>query len=249
DDLAPEKILRAARTAAQIAAGPGPVEPVPVNAEGGLHDLYPVAGVGVDGNLLAKLALLERADQAARACDGRIFQVRAGYADENRHILIATSEGRLTEDFQPLARLSVLAMAREGPNIQRGMEGGGGRGTQEYFQTVRTPEDFARAAARQAIVQLDAADAPAGEMTVVLGPGWPGILLHEAVGHGLEADFNRKKVSAFSGRIGQQVASPLCTVVDDGTMDSRRGSLNVDDEGVITRQNVLIENGILRGYL
>ncbi len=249
DDLAPEKILRAARTAAQIAAGPGPVEPAPVNAGSGLHNLYPAAGVGQDGDLLAKLALLQRADQAARACDSRIFQVRAGYADENRHILIATSEGRLTEDFQPLARLSVLAMAREGPNIQRGMDGGGGRVTLDYFQTARTPEDFAREAARQAIVQLDAADAPAGEMTVVLGPGWPGILLHEAVGHGLEADFNRKKVSAFSGLIGRQVASPLCTVVDDGTMPGRRGSLNVDDEGYPTSQTVLIEKGILKGYL
>lgn len=249
DDLAPEKILRAARTAAQIAAGPRPVEPVPVNAETGLHNLYPAAGVGLDGDLLAKLALLERADQAARGCDSRIFQVRAGYADENRHILIATSEGRLTEDFQPLARLSVLAMAREGPNIQRGMDGGGGRVTMEHFHTARTPEDFAREAARQAIVQLDAADAPAGEMTVVLGPGWPGILLHEAVGHGLEADFNRKKVSAFSGLIGRQVASPLCTVVDDGTMPGRRGSLNVDDEGYPTSQTVLIEKGVLKGYL
>ena len=121
--------------------------------------------------------------------------------------------------------------------------------TLDFFLNEKTPEHFAREAARQAIVQLDAVEAPAGEMTVVLGPGWPGILLHEAVGHGLEADFNRKGVSAFSGRIGQQVASPLCTVIDDGTIGSRRGSLNVDDEGMPTQQNVLIENGILRGYL
>ncbi len=119
----------------------------------------------------------------------------------------------------------------------------------EFFETEKTPEHFAREAVRQAIVQLGAAPAPAGEMTVVLGPGWPGVLLHEAVGHGLEADFNRKKVSAFSGRIGQQVASPLCTVIDDGTIQNRRGSLNVDDEGATTQENVLIEKGVLRGYL
>ena len=119
----------------------------------------------------------------------------------------------------------------------------------DYFLHEKTPEHFAREAAREAIAMLDAVEAPAGEMTVVLGPGWPGILLHEAVGHGLEADFNRKGVSAFSGRMGQKVASELCTVVDDGTIGSRRGSLNVDDEGQPTRRNVLIENGVLRGYL
>jgi TldD protein len=205
--------------------------------------------IALDAELQSKLSLVERADRAARAYDPRVFQVRAGYADETRHILVANSEGRLIEDFQPLARLSVMALAREGSNIQRGLDGGGGRVTLEYFHTVRTPEDFAREAARQAIVQLDAADAPAGEMTVVLGPGWPGILLHEAVGHGLEADFNRKKVSAFSGLIGRQVASPLCTVIDDGTLPGRRGSLHVDDEGYPTSQTFLIENGILKGYL
>jgi TldD protein len=151
----------------------------------------------------------------------------------------------------------VLARNAEG-DPQHGSAGGGGRVTLEYFLNEKTPEGFAREAARQAIVQLGAVEAPAGEMTVVLGPGWPGILLHEAVGHGLEADFNRKGVSAFSGRIGQQVASPLCTVIDDGTLGlkgasapagGRRGSLNVDDEGSPTQQNVLIEKGILRGYL
>ncbi len=142
----------------------------------------------------------------------------------------------------------MLAREEDG-QPQSGYSGGGGRVGLESFQTEKTPEHFAREAVRQAIVQLDAAPAPAGEMTVVLGPGWPGVLLHEAVGHGLEADFNRKKVSAFSDRIGQQVASPLCTVIDDGTMLNRRGSLNVDDEGVPTQENVLIEKGILRGYL
>src|SRR6266851_4210557 len=149
-----------------------------------------------------------------------------------------------------MARLSIAALARQsGCAPQRGYAGGGGRVELSFFQNDKTPEYFARESARQAIVQLDAVDAPAGETTVVLGPGWPGILLHEAVGHGLEADFNRKKVSAFSDRIGEQVASPLCTVVDDGTIRDRRGSLNVDDEGVPTQKNVLIEKGVLRGYL
>jgi TldD protein len=163
---------------------------------------------------------------------------------------VATSDGVLTVDRQPLARLSVQALARRnGETPQQGHAGGGGRVDLDFFLKDKPPEHFAREAAREAIAMLDAAEAPAGETTVVLGPGWPGILLHEAVGHGLEADFNRKGVSAFSGRIGQKVASELCTVIDDGTIHSRRGSLNVDDEGHPTARNVLIENGILRGYL
>jgi TldD protein len=149
-----------------------------------------------------------------------------------------------------MARLNVTALAREGNGVpQRGYAGGGGRVALDFFLNEKTPEHFARESARQAVLQLSAVDAPAGEQAVVLGPGWPGILLHEAVGHGLEADFNRKKVSAFSDRIGRQVASPLVTVIDDGTMHSRRGSLNVDDEGSPTQRNVLIENGVLRAYL
>src|SRR5436309_15382103 len=164
--------------------------------------------------------------------------------------MVATSEGVLSVDRQPLARLSVSALARvEGGQPQRGHAGGGGRVELDFFLHDKTPEHFAQEAAREAIVMLDAVEAPAGEMTVVLGPGWPGILLHEAVGHGLEADFNRKQVSAFSGRMGQKVASELCTVVDDGTIGSRRGSLNVDDEGAPTQRNVRIEHGVLRGYL
>jgi TldD protein len=200
--------------------------------------------------LSARVELVKRADKAAREYDSRVFQVQATYADSLRHVLVANSDGVLTFDRQPLARLSVAALARQNGGVpQNGHAGGGGRVELAFFNNEKTPEYFAREAARQAIVQLDAVEAPAGEMTVVLGPGWPGVLLHEAVGHGLEADFNRKKVSAFSGRIGQQVASPLCTVVDDGTIGSRRGSLNVDDEGNPTQRNVLIENGVLRGYL
>jgi TldD protein len=176
--------------------------------------------------------------------------VQAVYADNLRHTLVATSDGVLALDRQPLARMSVWALARQdGGPPQRGHAGGGGRVELGYFLNEKTPEYFAREAAREAVAMLEAVEAPAGEMTVVLGPGWPGILLHEAVGHGLEADFNRKGVSAFSGRIGQKVASELCTVVDDGTLTGRRGSLNVDDEGRATRRNVLIENGVLRGYL
>lgn len=247
DDLSPEKILQAARVAAQIAAGPSRAPSFGISEQTATRDLYPV--LSTDEELPARLDLLHRADRAARSFDPRVFQVRAGYADERRHVMIATSAGRIAEDFQPLTRLSVVALAKQGANVQRGTDGGGGRVSLDFFKKVRTPEQFAREAARQAVVQLEALDAPAGEMTVVLGPGWPGILLHEAVGHGLEADFNRKQVSAFSGLMGRQVANPLCTVVDDGTIPGRRGSLNVDDEGNRTNRTVLIEKGILKGYL
>lgn len=247
DDLSPEKILQAARVAAQIAAAPSKARSFGISEQAAVHDLYPV--LSTDEELAAKLDLLHRADRAARRFDPRVFQVRAGYADERRHVMIATSAGRVAEDFQPLTRLSVVALAKQGASVQRGTDGGGGRVALDFFEKIRTPEQFAEEAARQAVVQLEALDAPAGEMTVVLGPGWPGILLHEAVGHGLEADFNRKQVSAFSGLMGRQVASPLCTVVDDGTIPGRRGSLNVDDEGNPTNRTVLIEKGILKGYL
>src|SRR5437868_5735623 len=249
DDLSPEKIRKAARVAAYIASGPGKTEKCDLN-EGLKHNLYPVLTAPTETAFAERVDLVKRADRAARAYDPRIFQVQAVYADNLRHVMVATSEGVLTLDRQPLARMSVFALARKDGGVpQRGHAGGGGRVELDFFLREKTPEHFAKEAAREAVVMLDAVDAPAGEMTVVLGPGWPGILLHEAVGHGLEADFNRKKVSAFSDRIGQLVASPLCTVVDDGTIRSRRGSLNVDDEGQPTGRNVLIENGVLRGYL
>jgi TldD protein len=250
DDLAPEKIRKAARVAAHIASGPSQVDKFDLN-EGARHNLYPVITAPTETAFAERVELVKRADRAARAYDPRIFQVQAMYADNLRQVMVATSEGVLTLDRQPLARMSVSALARakDGGVPQRGHAGGGGRVELTYFLNEKTPEHFAAEAAREAIVMLDAVEAPAGEMTVVLGPGWPGILLHEAVGHGLEADFNRKGVSAFSGRVGQKVASELCTVIDDGTIGSRRGSLNVDDEGHPTQKNVLIENGILRGYL
>jgi TldD protein len=249
DDLAPEKIRRAARVAAHIASGPSRVEKTGFT-EADRRNLYPVLTAPTETSLTERVDLVRRADRAARAADTRVFQVQAAYADNLRHVLVATSDGVLSYDRQPMARLGVAVLAREGNGTpQRGYSGGGGRVGLDWFLNEKTPEYFAREATRQAVVQLDAVPAPAGEMTVVLGPGWPGILLHEAVGHGLEADFNRKGVSAFSNRIGEQVASPLCTVVDDGTIAHRRGSLNVDDEGTPTQQNVLIENGVLRGYL
>ncbi|HXS97243.1 MAG TPA: metalloprotease TldD [Candidatus Limnocylindrales bacterium] len=249
DDLSPEKIRKAANVAAHIASGPSKIDKFDLN-EGRRHNLYPVVTAPTETAFADRVDLVKRADRAARAYDNRIFQAQAVYADNLRQVLVATSDGVLSVDRQPLARMSVAALAREQNGVpQRGHAGGGGRVDLDFFLKEKTPEHFAREAAREAIAMLDAVDAPAGEMTVVLGPGWPGILLHEAVGHGLEADFNRKGVSAFSGRIGQKVASELCTVIDDGTIGNRRGSLNVDDEGQPTQRNVLIENGVLRGYL
>jgi TldD protein len=250
DDLSPERLLKAARTAALIASGPQTTR-----VEGFRHtdatrapQLYPIAGSS-DAEISAKLELIARADRAARAFDPRIVQVRAGLSDELRRILVAASDGTFASDTQPLARLNVAVIAKDEHNTARGSSGGGGRVTLDFFTGSKSPEHFATEAARTAVLQLGAVAAPAGEMEVVLGPGWPGVLLHEAVGHGLEADFNRKKTSAFAGLIGQQVASSKVTVVDNGTMPGRRGSLNVDDEGNPTQETVLIENGILRSYL
>jgi TldD protein len=249
DDLSPERIRKAARVAASIAAGPSKIDKLGLN-DGAKHNLYPVLTAPTETAFLERVELVKRADRAARAYDPRVFQVQAAYADSLRQVMVATSDGVLTIDRQPQARLSVAALARQsGGEPQRGQAGGGGRVALDFFLNEKTPEHFATEAAREAVVLLDAVEAPAGEMTVVLGPGWPGILLHEAVGHGLEADFNRKGVSAFSGRMGQKVASELCTVIDDGAIGSRRGSLNVDDEGHATQRNVLIEKGVLRGYL
>ena len=252
DDLSPERLLKAARTAALIANGTQRSRVQGFrNADARSHpSLYPVAGATIDAEIGAKLDLIARADRRARAYDPRIVQVRAGINDELRRILVAGSDGTFASDTQPLARLNVAVIAKDpAGEVARGSSGGGGRVTLDFFTGNHSPEHFAEEAARTAILQLGAVDAPAGEMEVVLGPGWPGVLLHEAVGHGLEADFNRKKTSAFAGLIGQQVASSKVTVVDNGTMPGRRGSLNIDDEGNQTQETVLIENGILRTYL
>ena len=248
DDLSSDRLLRAARTAASIASGPAK-QPIAGFREAPKSSLYPIPAADVDAGIAQRLELVMRADRSARAFDPRIVQVRAGYTDELRHILVAASDGAFAGDTQPLARFSVFVIARDGERSSRGSSGGGGRVEMNFFREEKTPEHFAIEAARQAILQLNAVPAPAGEMEVVLGPGWPGVLLHEAVGHGLEADFNRKKTSAFAGLIGQRVASTKVTVVDNGTLPSRRGSLNVDDEGSPTQETVLIENGVLKGYL
>jgi TldD protein len=249
DDLSADRLLRAAKTAALIASGPAKQPVVGFKENLSQPSLYPAPAIDLDSDLSAKLDLVMRADREARGYDSRITQVRAGYSDELRRILIAASDGTYASDTQPLARLNVFVLAKEAERTAKGSSGGGGRVEIDFFQTEKTPEHFAREAARQAILQLGAVAAPAGEMEVVLGPGWPGVLLHEAVGHGLEADFNRKKTSAFAGLIGRSVASSKVTVVDNGTMPGRRGSLNVDDEGSATQETVLIENGVLKGYL
>ncbi len=249
DDLSSERLLRAARTAALIASGPAKELMSGFRQTDAPKSLYPVAGATNDAEIAEKLKLIQRADVAARAYDSRITQVRAGFSDELRRILVAASDGTFASDTQPLARLNVFVIAKDAVNTARGTSGGGGRVTLDHFVGDKSPEHYAREAARTAVLQLGAVDAPAGEMEVVLGPGWPGVLLHEAVGHGLEADFNRKKTSAFAGLIGQQVASSKVTVVDNGLMPNRRGSINMDDEGNPTQETVLIENGILKGYL
>jgi len=249
DEISVAAIRKAALTAAHIAESGAQVGPVNVTAGKPKYDLYPVEQPTSAEPLERKIELLQRADKTARAHDPRIREVQASFLDKYKIVLIATSEGLLIGDIQPLTRLNVMCIADDDGNLQQGYAGGGGRNALEFFNTQLTPEGVAAEAARQAIVQLDAVEAPAGSTEVVLGPGWPGILLHEAVGHGLEADFNRKGTSAFSGLIGQKVASELCTVVDEGSIPGRRGSLNVDDEGNPTSRTVLIENGILRGYL
>ncbi len=195
-----------------------------------------------------KVALLERVERQARALDPRVTQVMAWLAGEYEVVLVARSDGVLAADVRPLVRLSLQVIVEQDGRREQGSAGGGGRFDYAYF-TDDVLADYAKKAVDQALVNLEARPAPAGTMTVVLGSGWPGVLLHEAIGHGLEGDFNRKGTSAFSGRIGERVAAPGVTVVDDGTLARRRGSLNVDDEGHPTQCNTLIENGVLKGYM
>lgn len=213
------------------------------------HELYLPVNPLTSITETDKVALLQRLDRFARSLDPRVIQVNISLAAEHDTILVMASDGHLAADVRPLVRLSVSVVVEQKGKREQGYSGGGGRYDYLYFLEGDRAEDYVREAVRQALVNLEAVPAPAGMMPVVLGPGWPGVLLHEAVGHGLEGDFNRKGSSAFSGRLGQQVASPLCTVVDDGTLMNRRGSLNIDDEGVPTQCTVLIENGILRNYI
>ncbi|MDH4133323.1 MAG: metalloprotease TldD [Gammaproteobacteria bacterium] len=197
----------------------------------------------------AKVKLLEAVEQEARRADPRVKQVMASLVGVQDTILVARSDGQLAADVRPLVRLNVTVIVEYDGKRETGSSGGGGRVRYSHFLEEGRAQHYAREAVRQALVNLDAGEAPAGPMKVVLGPGWPGILLHEAIGHGLEGDFNRKGTSAFSGRVGERVASEGVTVVDDGTLADRRGSLNVDDEGTPTQKTVLIEDGILKGYM
>lgn len=246
EDLAPEAMEHAAKIAAQIAEGGGGA-PAGLSSFS-LPDRYRVLDPSLDVPGGEKRALLERADRAARAQSSRVTRVEASLAEQIRDVLIATSDGRWVRDHQPLLRFGVRVIVEAGGKRQAGSSGGGGRVGWGYFDD-RSPEWHAQEAVRQGEAMLDAREAPAGEMEVVLAPGDSGILLHEAVGHGLEADFNRKKTSNYSDQIGERVASELCTVVDDATIERSRGSINVDDEGMTPARAVLIEDGILRGYM
>ncbi|MDR1647629.1 MAG: metalloprotease TldD [Zoogloeaceae bacterium] len=248
DDIR-RKALRDAAASVRAIGATGQAGSLPV-----LSGRARVAALYADADPLAslpapeKVRLLETLERLVRAEDKRVAQVMASLAGEWEVILIAASDGRLVADVRPLVRISVSVILEENGRREMGSAGGGGRFDYSYFTSARL-QQYAQEAVRQAAVNLEARPAPAGQMTVVLGPGWPGILLHEAVGHGLEGDFNRKGSSAFAGRIGERVAAKGVTVVDDGALPNRRGSLTVDDEGNPTRNTVLIEDGILKGYL
>ncbi len=249
DDISLASLLDAAHTVRAISAATGAgkarVAPKKIAKSRSLYPgLDPIASL----DSTAKVQLLEKVEQRARAKDGRIVQVMAGLASEYDVVLVARADGTLAADVRPLVRLSLTVIAQQGQRREVGSAGGGGRCGLGYFDDAQI-DQYVQEAVQAALVNLEARPAPAGEMTVVLGPGWPGVLLHEAVGHGLEGDFNRKGSSAFSGRIGQRVAAKGVTVLDDGTLPDRRGSLNVDDEGHASQCNVLIEDGILKGYM
>ncbi|MGA7964588.1 MAG: metalloprotease TldD [Gammaproteobacteria bacterium] len=241
--------LTAASEAARAIAhqgGPGRIQAWNERMPARLYEpLDPIASL----DSRAKVALLEAIDREARRQDPRIVQVSASLSASHSVVLVATSEGRLAADVRPMVRINVSVIAEQNGRRESGVAGGGGRFDFNGFGGDERALGYARDAVRQALTALEAQAAPAGSMPVVLGPGWPGVLLHEAVGHGLEGDFIRKGTSAFAGRVGERVANPLCTVVDDGTLPGRRGSLTVDDEGTPTRHNVLIENGVLKGFL
>ncbi len=249
DDISEASLLDAARTVRSISsvAQKGRVK-VATKKIASARSLYqgldPIATLGST----AKVKLLEKVEKQARAKDPRVAQVMAGLASEYDVVMVARADGTLAADVRPLVRLSVTVIAEQKGRRESGSAGGGGRFGLDYFDDALITQ-YVDEAVKAALTNLEARPAPAGEMTVVLGPGWPGILLHEAIGHGLEGDFNRKGSSAFSGMIGQRVAAKGVTVLDDGTLKDRRGSLNVDDEGNTSQRNVLIEDGILKGYI
>ena len=249
DDISLASLMDAALTVRSIAsAAQNRRIKVPTRKVAPSRTLYPSMDPMGSMDSAAKVKLLEKVEQLARAKDTRIVQVMAGLATEYDVVMVARADGTLAADVRPLVRLSVSVIAEQGQRRESGSGGGGGRFGLAYFDDAMI-HSYVNDAVHAAVTNLDARPAPAGEMTVVLGPGWPGVLLHEAIGHGLEGDFNRKGSSAFSGRIGQRVAAKGVTVLDDGTLADRRGSLNVDDEGHVSQRNVLIEDGILKGYI
>ena len=259
DDISREALLNAARATRGIArsgrnAGRGAAVAAPKRSPGGLarSALYAPMDPLATIEPAQKVALLERLEQLARACDSRITHVMANLAGTYEVVMVAASSrfgaDVLAADIRPLVRLSLTVIAEQDGRREQGFAGGGGRFGYAFFDAEHLAQ-YAKEAVDQALVNLEARPAPAGPMTVVLGPGWPGVLLHEAIGHGLEGDFNRKGSSAFAGRIGERVAAPGITIVDDGTLPDRRGSLNIDDEGNATQCTTLIEDGILKGYM
>ncbi|HEX4105918.1 MAG TPA: metallopeptidase TldD-related protein, partial [Rhizomicrobium sp.] len=246
-ELSEDAIARAANTVKAVAAGhSGKVAAPPARSNVKLYtDLDPLE----TAQFGAKVSLLEQVNQYARGKDSRVRQVSASLSGEWQRIEIMRAGGEHYSDIRPLVRLGVSVVVEQDGRQESGSFGGGGRGGYQTYLEPTYWKDAVDEALRQALVNLESVPAPAGEMTVVLGPGWPGILLHEAIGHGLEGDFNRKKTSAFAGLLGERVAAPGVTVVDDGTIDGRRGSLSIDDEGTPTSRTVLIEDGILKGYM
>lgn len=247
EDLRWEALERAAQTAARIATAGGAGTPVPLEVHP-LPERYRLDSPSIAAPAVAKRELLERASAAAHAQDSRIVRAEASFAEGVREIRVATSDGLTCMDVQPMIRFAVRAVAERGGQRRDGSSGGGGRMSLDYFDRC-SPEFHGQRAAERALIMLDAQEAPAGQMPVVLAPGDSGILLHEAVGHGLEADFNRKGSSRYSGQLGAKVASELCTVVDDATLSHGRGTINVDDEAVTPARSVLIEGGKLVGYM
>ena len=249
DDISDASLMDAALTVRSIAhAQQNRKAKVPARKVASMRSLYPSLDPMGTLNSTDKVHLLEKVEQLARAKDPRVVQVMAGLASEYDVVMVARADGTLAADVRPLVRLSVTVIAEQKGRREVGSGGGGGRFGLAYFDDAMLNE-YVNDAVHAALTNLDARPAPAGVMTVVLGPGWPGVLLHEAIGHGLEGDFNRKGSSAFSGMIGKRVAAKGVTVLDDGTISDRRGSLNVDDEGCPSQRNVLIEDGILKGYI
>ena len=249
DDLSMEKMTEAAKTASFIAKNPGKVKVADINPVA-KKDLYATTNLAVDADLQKKLKLIERSNTAAKNYDSKVSKVYVTVSDEMRHMMYFDSKGKYFEDVQPMAIMRIYVVTVDGEKRQgAGSARAGREGLELFMRAGNTPEDIAKEAAEIAVKNLKAVSAPAGPQTIVLGPGESGVLLHEAVGHGLEADFNRKDLSNYSGQVGNKVASEYCTIVDGGIYPDLRGSINVDDEANLPKETVLIENGILKGYM